>query len=94
MQGAVGIRIPDSDLTRTLSRILKAPYTATSANLSGNASIYSAEQVAREFEHTNEQPDIILDAGPLLHGALSTVVDLTGDMPKIVREGNERLFLV
>lgn len=94
MEGTVGVRIPDSELTRCLSKILHAPYTATSANISGNPSLYTAIDVLHEFENSKVQPDIILDAGVLTAGKISTVVDLSGDIPKIIRQGSGHFLAV
>ncbi|TSC61574.1 MAG: Sua5/YciO/YrdC/YwlC family translation factor [Parcubacteria group bacterium Gr01-1014_48] len=94
LSGKVGVRIPNSDLTRFLSSIFRSPYTATSANISGRPSLYTAEDVVKEFENMNMRPDLILDAGPLMAGRISTVIDLTQDTPKIVRQGSGRFLAV
>lgn len=100
-QGALlGARIPDSPLTRALSLELGAPYTATSANISGKPAAYAVEQLLAQLEndytgaifvgsgiHAVELPDIVIDAGPLPHLPVSTVVDLTVNPLRIVREG-------
>ncbi len=93
LAGTVGVRIPKSMYTEKLSQIFGAPYTATSANISGNASLYSARDVVAEFEKMPLQPDIVLDVGALSFGRISTVVDLTGKSPKIIREGSGRFLL-
>ncbi len=94
MQGAVGVRIPNSELTRSLSEILHAPYTATSANISKRPSLYTVADVLHEFENSKVLPDVILHGGLLVAGSISTVVDLTGDMPKIRRQGSGNFLAV
>ncbi|NYB52627.1 MAG: threonylcarbamoyl-AMP synthase [Methanobacteriaceae archaeon] len=85
----VGIRIPDNNICRELSR--EFPITTTSANLSGNPSPVSAQEAHRELD---DHPDIIIDSGPSPGGLPSTVVDLTATPPRILREGAgmEKLF--
>jgi L-threonylcarbamoyladenylate synthase len=94
MQGKVGVRIPKSDLTQALSDIFASPYTATSANVSGRPPMYTVEDVVKEFEGMDVQPDIVLDAGPLIVGRISTVVDLTEVTSKILRQGSGRFLAV
>lgn len=61
---------------------LGKPVVSTSANLSGNAAIYSLAKVQKQFE---DKVDLILDAGDLERNPASTIVDArTG---KVVREG-------
>lgn len=94
LRGDVGVRVPDSNFTDVLLEILSIPYTATSANISGSPSLYKVEDIIREFEKNKDQPDLILDAGPLLAGSISTVVDLRFDQQKIIREGSGRFLPV
>jgi len=78
----VGIRIPKSDIALRLVELLGVPITATSANVSGNASPVSAEEAALQIR----EADIVLDGGRLEKRVPSTVIDLT-EKPKILREG-------
>jgi L-threonylcarbamoyladenylate synthase len=80
----LGIRVPGIALLRELCRALGAPITATSANLSGTAEPRTSEQVARALGHGL---DLLLDAGPLPEGKASTVLDLSGEEPRLIREG-------
>jgi L-threonylcarbamoyladenylate synthase len=83
--GKIGVRIPDHDLTRALSRDF--PVTATSANLSGKPSPRNADEVSLEV-------DLVLDGGPTKMGLHSTVVDLTGQFPIILRAGSGSVQLL
>jgi L-threonylcarbamoyladenylate synthase len=80
---SIGVRIPDDNLTRALLR-QSGPLAATSANLSGQPSAQTAFQV---LEHLGGKIDLVLDGGPTRGGEASTVVDLSGEQPKIMREG-------
>ena len=58
--------------------------TGTSANLSGQPGCHRIEDLPRAVI---AQLDLTLDAGPLEGGAGSTVVDVTGRIPRVLREG-------
>lgn len=81
----LGVRIPDNLITQSLSRLLTFPYTTPSANKSGGKTPYSIEDVKRELDIS--KIDLILDAGKLPKTSPSTIVDLTGKVSKILREG-------
>lgn len=82
--GTIGIRMPDSETARALIKAAKSPLAAPSANRSGKRSAVTAEDVREDLEG---RIDLILDGGPCPVGLASTVVDLTGKAPKILREG-------
>ena len=79
----IGVRVPDlpSVAAAVLSRA--GAVMATSANLAGGHDPARVEDVP---EAIVEGCDAVLDAGEL-PGVPSTVIDLTGDEPKILREG-------
>lgn len=80
----VGIRVPDLPAVRTLVRALGEPLAATSANRSGQPSPTTAQQAA---EQLGADVDLVLDGGPCPVGRESTVIDLTGEAPKVLRWG-------
>lgn len=80
----VGIRMPDLTVTRELIRAAGAPLAAPSANTSGKRSSVSAQEV---LEDLDGKIDMLIDGGTCPVGVASTVVDMTGDVPKILREG-------
>ena len=86
-QRTIGLRVPDYKLTHLLSENMGRPYVATSANLSGEAPTTKIAEVLKYFEKNVYKPDLILDAGDLKFSEPSTVLDLTGEKPKIVRVG-------
>ena len=79
----VGLRVPDHQLTRDLLR-KTGPLAATSANLSGQPSALTADEVLLQLEG---RIDLVLDGGPAPGGQASTVLDCTGDTLKVLREG-------
>lgn len=80
----VAVRIPDHDVPQELARLLGAPLAATSANRSGGTESSTAEEVLRQI---GDAVDIIVDGGPCPGGVPSTVLDLTTDPPRILRQG-------
>lgn len=76
----LGIRIPDYLITQMLADELDAPYTTTSANISGQKECYDVECIVSKMK-----PDLILDTGKLPSNPPSTVVDLTG-IYKVLRK--------
>jgi L-threonylcarbamoyladenylate synthase len=83
----IGLRIPDHPFTQALMENLAEPITATSANFSGEPPLSSSMEVIKIFEKAYPRPDLILDAGELPSSPPSTVLDLTGSQPKILRIG-------
>ena len=79
----IGVRVPDHDLVRELLR-MTGPLAATSANLSGKPSALTAEEGQVQL---GERIDLILDGGKVPGGMASTVLDCSGDEPRILREG-------
>jgi L-threonylcarbamoyladenylate synthase len=81
--GSVAIRVPAHAVARALAAAFGFPVTATSANRSGLAPAESADRVAE----TLGDIAILLDAGPSVGGAPSTIVRLTDEGPVLVRAG-------
>lgn len=83
----VGIRIPDNRVIMDLAVITDLPITATSANISGQATPYSVPEVLRLLGEAAEQVTLILDQGLIPSRGLSTIVDLTVSPPQLLRQG-------
>ena len=83
----VGLRIPDYKLIREILNKIKKPLTGTSANISGRASSTKIKEILDQFKREEPKPDLILDAGDLPESFPSTVVDFSGQKPKIIRRG-------
>jgi len=83
-RGTVGVRVPADDVARAVCAGCGRPITATSANLSGHAASSDPDVV----EHTlGDRIDFLLDTGRTKGGAPSTIVDVTGGEPQLVRAG-------
>jgi L-threonylcarbamoyladenylate synthase len=82
--GTIGIRFPDHELCRRIVSAAGGVLTGTSANLTGQPSAATAEAVMNQLGGTL---DLIVDGGPTPGGAPSTVLDLTLDPPRLIREG-------
>ena len=79
----VGIRVPDHPVARKLLRAA-GPMAVTSANISGQDSPRTAEEVSRQL---NGRIPLILDGGETPGGVPSTLVNCLGTEPTILREG-------
>jgi len=82
--GKVGVRLAGHPVAAELVKQSGCPITGTSANLSGRPGCYQLPDLDARIAG---QVDLILDAGRLHGGVGSTVVDVTGQKPQILREG-------
>jgi L-threonylcarbamoyladenylate synthase len=80
----VALRVPAHPLARALLAATALPVAAPSANPAGEVSPTTAEHVANAL---GERVEIILDGGPCPIGLESTVLDLTGQAPRLLRPG-------
>lgn len=78
----IGLRCPDHAVARTLCARV-GPLATTSANLHGQPTLTTAEEVAAAF---GDAVPVVVDGGRCT-GSPSTVVDCTGLLPKLLREG-------
>jgi len=90
-QNTVGLRVPDHALALELLQECKKigvhAIAAPSANRFGHVSPTTAAAVQEEFGAYLSADDLILDGGPAQVGLESTIIDCTGDVPKILRPG-------
>jgi len=84
----VGIRMAKHPFPQLITKKLGVPITTTSANISGKSPCYSAQEIELEFKKRKYKPDLIVNGGKLKKGRISTVVDLTANDIKILREGS------
>ena len=80
--GTIGVRCPDHDLVRALAARV-GPLATTSANRHGLPTPVSATDAADQLLGP---VDLVIDGGALT-GTPSTVVDLTGEVPRVLRQG-------
>ena len=90
-QDTVGIRVPDHaialGLLLSFAQIGGKGIAAPSANRFGNVSPTTAQAVEDELSEYLADADQILDGGPCQVGVESTIIDCTGDIPRILRPG-------
>jgi L-threonylcarbamoyladenylate synthase len=90
-QSTVGIRIPDNSLALGLleafHKLGGAGIAAPSANRFGQVSPTTAAAVGEEISEYLTERDLVLDGGPSEVGLESTIIDCTGEQPRILRPG-------
>jgi L-threonylcarbamoyladenylate synthase len=90
-QDTVGIRVPDHvvalALLEAFHRVGGYGVAAPSANRFGQVSPTTAQAVSDELGQYLKPEDQILDGGPCAVGVESTIIDCTGDTPRILRPG-------
>ncbi|HTK30526.1 MAG TPA: L-threonylcarbamoyladenylate synthase [Candidatus Saccharimonadaceae bacterium] len=82
--GTVALRCPKDTLCLKLLDRIGGPVVSSSANLSGQRPAETADEVIRVF---GNQIDLILDGGPRVGGVASTLVDVSGARPRLLRLG-------
>ena len=80
----VAVRITAHPVATALIKGLGKPVVATSVNVSGKTSALTAEEARSQF---GDKIDLVIGGGRGGGGIESTIVDVTGDIPKIIREG-------
>jgi L-threonylcarbamoyladenylate synthase len=80
----VAVRMPAHPVPLALIESIGTPLIGTSANLSGRASPLTATEVQAQL---GDEVDLIIDDGKPCPGTASTIVDVTGEVPVILREG-------
>ena len=86
--GTQSVRVSSHSIAADLTRRLGKPLVATSANKSGEESLYSAEEVEKAFANEDEKPDLIVDAGELPKNLASTTEYIDGDEVSVLRHGD------
>lgn len=87
--GTIALRVPSHPLILTLLESYKKPLTGTSANRSGLPSCRDTACIREQLEEL--LPDLIVEGGMLATSEPSTIVDLTQEPFKILRDGAECL---
>ena len=80
----VAVRVPDHPVPRKLAQQLGRPITGTSANISGASDPRNLAELCRQV---GGRVDRVVNAGPTPTGTASTIIELTSDGPKLLREG-------
>lgn len=77
----VGVRVPDCKLACNLANIF--PITTTSANLSDDEMLSRPDEILNQL---NQEVDLVIDVGELKSNKASSIIDLSGFKPKILRK--------
>lgn len=80
----VAVRMPSDPVASTLIRMAGVPVAAPSANTSGRPSPTTADHV---WQDMNGKIEMIVDGGPVGIGVESTIIDVSGQVPMILRPG-------
>jgi protein-tyrosine phosphatase len=83
-QKTVGLRVPANNKTLQIMQLCAGPILLTSANLSGKGEAKSGQEV---MQMVGDKIDLVLDDGPCRIGQASTVVHVSGECYKVLREG-------
>ena len=81
----VAVRMPAHRIPLALARRLGRPITGTSANLSGQPDLLDLDSIENQLGNL---VDYIIRSGPPPEGTGSTVVDITRNKPRLLREGS------
>jgi len=81
---SIAVRVPNHDVPIALAQGLGSPIIGTSANISGKPSPITANEAR---EQLGKEVDLIIDGGRCPGGIDSTVLDVSGQVPVLIREG-------
>ena len=83
--GTVALRCPKDRLCQRLLDLIGGPVVSSSANVSGQRPAETAEEVLETF---GNQLDLVIDGGPRRGGVPSTLIDVSGRRPRLLRRGS------
>jgi tRNA threonylcarbamoyl adenosine modification protein (Sua5/YciO/YrdC/YwlC family) len=83
--GTIALRVPSDKLCQRLLDTIGGPVVSSSANLSGQPPAETAEDVVHVF---GNQLDLVIDGGPRRGNVPSTLVDVSGPRPRLLRRGD------
>jgi L-threonylcarbamoyladenylate synthase len=83
-RGTIGVRVPSSIACLKLLTLCGSPLTSTSANITGEQPLATVDCIERAL---GPGIDLFLDAGPMVESKPSTVLDVSGSRPRLLREG-------
>lgn len=81
---SIGIRIPEHPIAISILNKLKVPIVATSINISGKKSVCKANDIPQSIK---QHLSVVIEDDELVSGIESTIIDLTEDRIKVLREG-------
>ncbi len=83
-ENSIAVRVPDHPVPVAIIKGVGTPIIGTSANVHGKPSPVSAAEVRKQL---GKKVDLIIDGGRSPGTRESTIIDLTGEKPVIIREG-------
>lgn len=88
----VGIRVPDNNIAREIVKLLGNPIVSTSIRDEDDVIEYSTDPELI-FEKWQNKVDLVIDGG-YGDNVASTIIDLTGNEPEVIREGKGSLDII
>lgn len=82
---SVGVRMPSNEIAKKLIELANMPLATPSANISGKPSGTNMSDILRDFDG---KVDCIIDGGCCEIGVSSTIVEMEGNIPHILRKGS------
>jgi protein-tyrosine phosphatase len=82
--GSIGLRVPANDMSQAVLRMLSGPIVLSSANRTGQPDACTAQEVV---DALGSDVAMVLDDGPCRYGQPSSVVKVTNNTFKVLREG-------
>jgi tRNA threonylcarbamoyl adenosine modification protein (Sua5/YciO/YrdC/YwlC family) len=89
-EGGIALRAPDHALSQSVVAGLGRPIVSTSANVAGQAPCADPEAIRSAF---GDELALIVDGGAPQAASASTIIDVTGDRPRLVRKGTRLIDL-
>lgn len=87
VDATVAVRWAGDSAAARLARAFGAPLTATSANLAGQPACATHEEVVHALAHAQGRDELVIVAGRAPGGSPSTLVTITGERVRVIREG-------
>ncbi len=86
-QGTIALRIPNHYIISKIFEFINFPLIGTSANISKMPEASSVREIVNQFKNKKIKPDYLLDFGMLPKSQTSTIIDISDEEAKIIREG-------
>lgn len=80
----IALRVPAYPLLTEVIQDLGEPIVSTSVNRSSEPPLRNISTIVKSYQH---QVDLVVEGGPPTNATSSTVVDFTGDVPVLIRQG-------
>jgi L-threonylcarbamoyladenylate synthase len=87
----VVVRVAQHPFLKSLAEKFHGPFTITSANISSQPPIFSRSEFLKQFSAHKHQIDAFVDYGTLKPQPPSTILDVTENPPKILRQGKTKI---